>query len=168
MRSPVSAAPGPLAPRAAPTSPAAGRPRRRRAALLATVALAAGLAGCGPAAPDPTPLAPGRYVIDVALSGGSGKATVRSPTELEVTADGTTTTTRMTATIQWSSPHYTWMEVGGTRHTPVSAPGEDSAFEIPVTLDQDMAVSAETTAMSTPHTIEYTLRFDSATAKAAQ
>ena len=30
-------------------------------------------------------------------------------------------------------------------------------------LDEEIAVSAETVAMSVPHTIEYTLRFDSAT-----
>lgn len=40
-------------------------------------------------------------------------------------------------------------------------------FEIPVTVfDRKMAVAADTTAMSTPHEIEYTLQFDSASIKA--
>ena len=39
----------------------------------------------------------------------------------------------------------------------------NSVFEIPVAaLDTALAVTADTTAMSTPHEIEYTLTFDSA------
>ena len=39
-------------------------------------------------------------------------------------------------------------------------------FEIPVTVfDRKMAVAADTTAMSTPHEIEYTLLFDSSSIK---
>ena len=50
----------------------------------------------------------------------------------------------------------------GQRQVTVSTE-EHSVFEIPVTgFDYKMPVSADTTAMSTPHEIEYTLYFDSA------
>ncbi len=121
--------------------------------LLVVVALALGAcASTGPARP-----APGEYRVAVSLTGGSGRATVASPARLVVTGDA------MTAEVVWSSPHYTWMEVGGTRYTPVSAQGQNSTFSIPVTLDADIQVTAETVAMSRPHQIAYTLRFDSTT-----
>ena len=66
----------------------------------------------------------------------------------------------MPATIVWSSPHYDQMVVDGTQYLPVNDSG-NSTFEIPVTaLDEDLPVQAETTAMSEPHMIDYTLRFD--------
>lgn len=105
--------------------------------------------------------ADGTYTCDVTLEGGSGRATVESPAALTV-ADG-----KMTATIVWSSPNYDYMKVGEEKFLPVNQGGETSMFEIPVTVfDRKMAVSADTTAMSTPHEIEYTLQFDSASIKA--
>lgn len=105
--------------------------------------------------------ADGTYTCDVTLEGGSGRATVDSPAALTV-ADG-----KMTATIVWSSPNYDYMKVGEEKFLPVNQGGETSMFEIPVTVfDRKMAVSADTTAMSTPHEIEYTLQFDSASIKA--
>ena len=112
-------------------------------------------------APTSTTPVDGSYTIAVTLSGGSGKATVDSPTPLTV-AGGV-----ITATITWSSPYYTWVQVGGTKYTPISAQGENAAFAIPVTLDTDIAITAETTAMSEPHDIDYTIRFDSSTIKSA-
>lgn len=132
------------------------RSRALPRALVALVAVFLAVAGCAPT-PSSDAVAPGEYTIAVTLSGGSGKATVQSPTKLVVTAD------QLTAEVVWSSPYYTWMEVGGTRYTPVSAQGEDSTFEIPVTLDVDIPVTAETTAMSKPHVIDYTLRLNSST-----
>ena len=104
-------------------------------------------------------LANGEYMIEVALAGGSGKATVESPAKLIVT-DGA-----MTATIVWSSPNYTQMIVDGVQYLPVPRTG-NSTFQIPVSaLDVDIPVQAETTAMSEPHMIDYTLHFDSSTLK---
>ncbi len=100
----------------------------------------------------------GRYTIEVTLSGGSGRATVESPAKVVVT-DGTAT-----ATIVWSSPNYDYMLVNGNKYTPVKTKG-NSTFEIPVVLDTDMSVTADTIAMSTAHEIDYTLYFDSATLK---
>lgn len=99
----------------------------------------------------------GEYTVEVSLDGGSGKASVNSPAKLTV-ADG-----NITAEIVWNSNNYDYMIVDGEKYLPVST-DEFSVFEIPVTVfDMKMPVSADTTAMSTPHEIEYTLYFDSST-----
>ena len=57
--------------------------------------------------------------------------------------------------------------IGDEKHEPVNEDG-NSAFEIPVDgFDYPMEVVADTVAMSTPHEIEYTLQFDSASIKEA-
>ena len=100
----------------------------------------------------------GQYMIEVTLSGGSGRAQVASPTILTVTNGATT------AVVQWSSPYYETMLVDGVAYSPINTDG-NSKFEIPVMPDIDMAVTARTVAMSRPHEIDYTLRFDCATIK---
>ena len=108
---------------------------------------------------DPVPyIADGEYTAEVTLTGGSGRASVSSPARI-VVKNG-----KATATVVWSSPHYELMTVDGTEYRPVNTEG-NSAFEIPIVFDTDMAASALTTAMSEPHTIEYTLHFDSGTLK---
>ena len=105
-------------------------------------------------------LADGGYTVDVALSGGSGRAGVESPALLTV-ENGTAT-----AVIVWSSSNYDYMKVDGVQYDPVST-GGNSAFRIPVPgFDFPMPVRANTIAMSTPHEIEYTLYFDSSTIQA--
>lgn len=100
----------------------------------------------------------GSYTIEVTLSGGSGKASVKSPTALNV-ENG-----KMTAQIEWSSSHYDYMAVSGSDYFPVNTEG-NSLFVIEVSaLDSEIPVRAETLAMSQPHMIDYTLYFDSATA----
>ena len=106
--------------------------------------------------------ADGSYTCAVTLEGGSGRATVESPAALTVT-DGA-----MTATIVWSSPNYDYMLIDGEKYLPINTEG-NSTFEIPVAaLDTALAVTADTVAMSTPHEIDYTLTFDSATLAAAE
>ena len=101
----------------------------------------------------------GEYSIQVDLEGGSGKASVTSPTILTV-EDG-----KAYAQIQWSSSNYDYMIVDGEKYEPVNKDG-NSTFEIPVTVfDAEMEVTADTVAMSTPHEIEYTLNFDSSSMK---
>ena len=103
--------------------------------------------------------ADGTYTCDVTLEGGSGRATVESPAALTV-ADG-----KMTATIVWSSPNYDYMIVDGEKYLPTNTEG-NSTFEIPVAaLDTALNMTADTVAMSTPHEIEYTLTFASASLK---
>ena len=98
----------------------------------------------------------GEYKVDVKLEGGSGKASVQSPAKLTI-KDG-----KAFAEIIWSSNKYDYMVVGGEKIMHVST-DEFSVFEIPVDgFDYKMKISADTTAMSTPHEIEYTLFFDSA------
>ena len=102
----------------------------------------------------------GTYLVDVTLEGGSGKASVESPAKITA-KDG-----EYTATIIFSSPNYDYMIVGGEKYLPVNTEG-NSTFEIPVEgFDFKQQVSADTTAMSKPHEIDYTLYFDSTTIQA--
>ena len=104
----------------------------------------------------------GEYTVDVAMEGGSGKASVDSPAALEI-KDG-----KITATIVWSSPNYDYMIVNDEKYEPVNKDG-NSTFEIPVdAFDYKMPVTADTVAMSTPHEIDYTLNFDSSSMKKAE
>ena len=96
----------------------------------------------------------GEYAIDVSMTGGSGKATVVSPTVFLV-KDG-----KAYAKLQWSSSNYDYMIVDGEKYLPVNEEGTNSEFQIPVTImDESMPVIADTTAMGTPHEINYTLTF---------
>ena len=96
----------------------------------------------------------GEYSIQVDLEGGSGKASVTSPTLFTV-KDG-----NGYAQIQWSSSNYDYMIVDGEKYLPTNEEGMNSVFEIPIlTLDEAMPVVADTTAMGTPHEIDYTLTF---------
>lgn len=96
----------------------------------------------------------GEYSIQVDLEGGSGKASVTSPTLITV-ENGT-----VTAHIQWSSSNYDYMIVDGEKYLPVSEEGANSEFDIPVlAMDEAMPVIADTTAMGAPHEIDYTLTF---------
>ena len=104
-------------------------------------------------------LTDGEYEVEVALAGGSGRASVQSPANLKIEGD------TAIATIIWGSSNYDYMIVDGTRYDPVTLEG-GSTFEIPVTVfDRPMKVTADTTAMSKPYEIEYTLTFDSKTIK---
>lgn len=95
----------------------------------------------------------GTYQMKVELLGGSGRASVTSPAKVEI-KDG-----KAVATLEWSSPNYDYMVVDGEKYLPVNTEG-NSVFRIPVeAFDQDIAVIADTVAMSTPHEIEYTLNF---------
>ena len=124
--------------------------------LITVFALGLALAlGAVPAFAAQAP-ADGSYTADVELGGGTGRSTVESPATLEVEGG------QITATIVWSSSNYDLMVVDGTEYQPVST-DEGSTFEIPVAaLDETLPVSAETVAMGSPHMIDYTLTFDSA------
>lgn len=101
-------------------------------------------------------VADGTYTVNVTLEGGTGKARIESPAELSV-KDG-----KMTLTVVWSSDKYDYMIVGGERYEPTYADGH-SVFAVPVaSLEEPLQVIADTTAMSTPHEIEYVITFDAA------
>ena len=100
--------------------------------------------------------------MEVALEGGSGKATVESPAEMKI-SDG-----KAMATITWSSPNYDYMIVDGEKYEMVNTEGK-SVFDIPVAaFDTALEVKADTVAMSEPHEIDYTLQFDSESVKKAE
>ena len=95
----------------------------------------------------------GVYTVDVVLEGGSGRAEVTSPAQMTVNGG------EAFAVIEWSSANYDYMVVGQVTYYPLNTEG-NSVFEIPVqVLDEPIDVTADTTAMSTPHEIEYTLTF---------
>ena len=101
-----------------------------------------------------TDLEDGEYSIQVDLEGGSGKASVSSPT-LMLVKDG-----RMYAELQWSSSNYDYMIVDGEKYLPTNEEGMNSVFEIPVlSMDEALPVIADTTAMGAPHEIDYNLTF---------
>ena len=101
----------------------------------------------------------GKYTIELTLSGGTGKAYIKSPASIEI-KNGV-----MTARLVWSSSSYDYMKIGDAEYYPVS--GENTStflVEVPA-LNDEIPVLAETVAMNKPHLIEYTLCFDSATIK---
>ena len=103
----------------------------------------------------------GTYEAEVTLSGGSGKAILMTPCQIQVKQG------EATALLVWDSPNYDYMKVGEERFEPLKEgeePGVDtegkSVFRIPVPFfDREMKVIADTIAMSEPHEIEYTLLF---------
>lgn len=127
--------------------------KKHIAVFLGLLILAIAVSGCGQ-----KEITDGVYTADVVLTGGSGRASVESPAKI-VIADG-----KITATVIWSSPFYEYMMVGETRYDPIQQEG-NATFELPIMLDEDMSVSALTVAMSEPHLVEYTLRFDSKSLK---
>lgn len=109
-----------------------------------------------------TDLADGTYTIELEMEGGSGKSTITSPAALTV-QDG-----KAYVRIEWSSPNYDYMIVNDTKYLPLEG-RENSTFEIPVpAFDQPVTVIGDTTAMSTPHEVEYTLTFFSDTVSGGQ
>lgn len=103
----------------------------------------------------------GAYTIEVTLEGGSGKAYVESPAQI-IVENG-----EAFAILVWSSPNYDYMKVEDVKYELANEEmglQGNSVFKIPITgFDYKMPVIADTIAMSTPHEIEYTLYFDSAT-----
>lgn len=96
----------------------------------------------------------GEYSVSLEMEGGSGKASITSPTLMTV-EDG-----QSFAHLEWSSPNYDYMLVDGKKYINVAEEGANSSFEIPILCwDEKMPVIADTTAMGTPHEIEYTLIF---------
>lgn len=105
-------------------------------------------------------LEPGEYTCEVTLEGGSGKASVESPALITV-VDALSANAR----IVWSSDKYDKMVMEGATYIPDIVDGH-SVFTIDIMgFDYKMPVGAETTAMSQPHMIDYTLYFDSSTIK---
>lgn len=100
-------------------------------------------------AQETSALVDGEYEVEVFLEGGSGRATITSPTKLRI-QDG-----RASVLVEWSSRNYDYMIVKGEKYYPINEDG-NSVFDIPVdTFNEPIPVIGDTTAMSTPHEIEY-------------
>ena len=96
----------------------------------------------------------GDYSIELTLTGGSGKASVVSPCILTV-KDG-----KAYAELIWSSSNYDYMIAAGETYLNESEEGAASQFHIPITkMDEEMSVIADTTAMGTPHEVNYAITF---------
>ena len=88
------------------------------------------------------------------MEGGSGRATVQPSAEIYV-KDGLIQTT-----IIWSSSNYDYMIVNDVKYINENVSG-NSTFTFPIPgLNQKIPVIGDTTAMSVPHEIEYTLYFE--------
>ena len=104
----------------------------------------------------------GSYTIELTMEGGSGRASIQSPTQITVAAGAAT------AILEWSSPNYDYMLVNGEKYLPVNTEG-NSVFEVPVeALDVPLTMIGDTVAMSTPHEVEYTVTFHSETLESAE
>lgn len=105
-------------------------------------------------------LTDGSYTVEVQLEGGSGKAKIESPAALRVEGGAAY------ATLIWGSSNYDYMKVNDEKLLPINTEG-NSTFELPVSaFDCKLPVLADTTAMSVPYEIEYTIYFDSSTIQA--
>ena len=96
----------------------------------------------------------GEYSVEVNMTGGSGRATVSSPT-FYIVKDG-----HAYARLIWSSSYYDYMIVGGRKYLNETKDGGNSTCTIPISrLDHTIPVIADTTAMGDPVEIEYNLTF---------
>ena len=96
----------------------------------------------------------GEYSIEVNMTGGSGRASISSPTLLIVRGG------RAYARLIWSSAYYDYMTIEKDWFYNLTTDGGNSTFEIPITaMDDPISVVADTTAMGDPLEIEYTLTF---------
>ncbi len=93
--------------------------------------------------------------LSIQLSGGTGKAKLESPVKV------TYNNGKAYAHIIWSSSNYDYVIVDNEKYLNESAPGENSSFTIPVELDKEILLIADTTAMSKPHEIEYKIKISS-------
>ena len=96
----------------------------------------------------------GDYSIEVNLMGGSGRASVTTPTWMYVQGG------KGYARLLWSSPHYDYMILDGRTYYNETKDGGNSSFTIPITAtDMPVDIIADTTAMGDPVEIAYTLTF---------
>lgn len=126
---------------------------KRLITILTAVIIAMVLiGGCG----TPKTVENGRYKAELTMEGGTGKAYIESPVLIEV-IDGSAA-----VTLVWSSKNYDYMIVEGKKYLNENE-GEASTFTITLDsveqLKDSLQVIGDTTAMSTPHEIEYTLSF---------
>lgn len=98
----------------------------------------------------------GTYKVGLTFTGGTGRVTAQSPTDLTVSHG------KMTLTIILSSSNYPYIVVNGTQYNNTAGAGKSSTFKIPISaLDTPINIIGRTEAMSTPHDIDYTITVSS-------
>ncbi|MCQ2553039.1 MAG: hypothetical protein MJ150_01885 [Clostridia bacterium] len=85
------------------------------------------------------------------LEGGTGKTTVKTAETFKDLSGN------LMAILTWSSKSLDFMQVGDVMYFALGTAGNPCTFIVPVTMDTEMPISAQTSAMSTPHLVEYTL-----------
>lgn len=99
-----------------------------------------------------TSLADGSYAPDkFSVSGGTGRVRI-SCTKITVSGG------KATATVVFDSANYGYVKANGRKYDARHSGGQ-SIFEFPIKLNANNRVIGMTTAMSTPHEIEYTMYF---------
>ena len=111
---------------------------------------------------DPVPvevnIPDGEYSIEVNMVGGNGRASISSPTWLEV-KDG-----KAFARLLWSSANYDYMIIGDKTFYNETTDGGNSTFTIPIVMmDEAIPIIADTTALGDPVQIRYEMIFYSMT-----
>lgn len=125
-----------------------------KSVLLIFLTVSILLTGCVGNGNSAKQLEDGTYSVNVSLIGGTGKATINSPVNITV-EDG-----KASATLIWSSKNYDYMIVDGQKYINEAEDGY-STFTIPVPNPlSEMTVIGDTTAMSVPHEVEYTINFE--------
>ena len=106
----------------------------------------------------PIDMPDGTYSIEVNMTGGSGRASVSSPTWLIVEGG------YAYARLLWSSSYYDYMIMDEVRYENQTDDGSNSTFKIPIlAMDEEIPIVADTTAMGDPVEIDYQLTFYSTT-----
>lgn len=110
-----------------------------------------------------TPPPDGNYTIEAVLKGGSGRVSIESPVRITVSSGN------ITATFIWTSSFYEYMLVEGQKYLPESRDKEKgtTTFRIPLKTIESFPFIAQTSKMSQPHDIEYSIVFNGDTLKNA-
>ncbi|MDD6402291.1 MAG: hypothetical protein PUG10_11895 [Lachnospiraceae bacterium] len=109
--------------------------------------------------PSDLALEDGEYTVEVLLAGGSGKTSLETPAKLIVQGD------MVNAVIVFTSKNYDYVIFDDVKYMNENE-GGNSTFTIPVTaFNVKLPLIGDTTAMSQPHEIEYTVYFDKDTIK---
>ncbi|MBQ1547210.1 MAG: hypothetical protein IIZ61_02345, partial [Lachnospiraceae bacterium] len=96
-----------------------------------------------------------KFSINIEMEGGTGKAYIESPVSAVKKEDG------YELELVWSSKNYDYMIVDGKRYENEASEGENSKFTVTVkSIEEPLKVIGDTTAMSTPHEIEYIIYFN--------
>lgn len=103
----------------------------------------------------------GHYTVEAVLKGGSGRVSIQSPVQVEI-AEG-----KIVATFIWTSSFYEYMLIDGEKFLPESRDkkNDTTTFRIPLKAVETFPFVAQTSKMSRPYDIEYSIEFDLSTLK---